>query len=123
MATMVLFKRQSVKAPRMGKNQIADALKTINKRARVKRDTLVTFMLDGSFNKLPVTPQSVIDSPIRRENEGKGWEIPASEFGRVGVATPSSTESVRLWIKQNLESFGIDPDAVSVVFIADDGES
>lgn len=117
MGTITIYRRQSVKVKRMGKVQLATALIAIGKRARVNRDALVEFFLCGEFNRLPVTPQSVIDSPVAREN-AQGWVLPVDCLGRKGEATASVAESVRLWIKQNLAAYGVDPDSVSVVYQA-----
>lgn len=115
-ASIVIYRRQDAKVKRLGKNQLAETVKRVNRKTRVKRDNVVSFFLEGGFNNLPVTPQSVIDSPYRREDEAKGWEIPAEDLGRIGEATPSAAESIRLWVKQNLGDY-VNPDAVSVVYI------
>jgi hypothetical protein len=105
----------------MTKAQLASALKDIHRKVRVNRDTLTKFMLDGSFNKLPVYPQSTIDSPYKRWKEGvKGYEISADDLGRVGEPSQSVANSIRLWVKQNLAEYGINPDAISVVYMEDE---
>lgn len=116
MDRIMIFRRMPGKTPRKGAKGIIDALKRINHTARVKRDEVVHFFLSGEFGKLPITPQSVIDSPIRRE-AAIGFEVPEGCLGRKGIATPEQAESVRLWIKKNLSPEGINPDTVSVVFV------
>lgn len=102
MAQIILYRKADVRVPRMGKRQIATALAAINKTARVKRDPLVEFILGGGWNKLPVTPQHVIDSPHKRRAEGHGWVVPDSCHGRGGVATFSQNESQRIWVPKNI---------------------
>jgi len=118
MSTIMLYRRKAGKTPHKGTKALEAARKRINKTVRVKRDELVTFMLSGDFGHLPVTPQSVIDSPIRRE-EAIGYELPKECLGRKGVANPSQVESVRLWVKKNLMPEGVNPDTVSIVLVTD----
>lgn len=115
MAKIKIYKRGEAKV-RLGKRQFADALVDIDRRSRVKRPSLTEFFLTGGFAKLPVVSTVVIDNPIRRYDEKpEGYEVPESDLGRVGEATASSAESVRLWIEKNLGKYGIDRATYSVV--------
>jgi hypothetical protein len=116
-ALIMLFR--TGKAPR----KLAEA--NVNKRigevkkkgARVKRDDIIRFMFGGGFASLPITRQSIIDNPIARA-EATGWVIPTTSLGRKGEASQSQAESVRLWIKQNLN---IDGEDFAVIYIPDEG--
>lgn len=99
----------------------------VAKFARVQRPGLLDFLLDA-FWRLPKLPQAIIDSPVIRTDEyaDAGWTIPEDSLGRKGVdalTTPakyrSQAESIRLWIRLNLEGI-IDPEKVAVV-VEDDG--
>lgn len=117
MSKLLIVRKSADKAPKLTKAQLAKTLEEVAKKQRVSRDDLVTFLLDGSFNKLPVVKQAEIDRAQANRTQLEGWEIPASNLGRVGEATPSSRESVRLWIKQNLKEMGVNPDDLSVVLV------
>ncbi len=85
--------------------------------ARVQRPSLVRFLLGGGFQSLPLTRQSIIDSPVRREAEATGWTVPVDSLGRGGEATASQTESLRLWVKKNL---GIEGDCFAAIYVPGD---
>lgn len=116
MATIMIYRRTDCEPVKLTPAQVKKAAADIKKKgARVERPSLVKFLLGGLFSKLKVTPQSIIDSPVQRAAQGKGWEVPSDSLGRKGAATASQAESIRLWVKQNLTAYGIDPDSVSVV--------
>lgn len=120
MSRLMVFRKSAVKAPKLSATKVAAAIAEIGSKVRVERDEFVTFMLGGGFAKLEVVSQSAIDSDMQRPKiMGKGWEVPADSLGRVGVATPSSRESIRLWAKQQLPAYGINPDAVAIILVED----
>jgi hypothetical protein len=117
MAKILIFKNEEIKAPRLGKRQIEAAKETINKKARVKRDDLVEFMLGGGLNKLEkVSPSAIYTRQYQEGVTEKAYVVPASCFGRSGEATFPQAESIRIWIKNNLGPFGIQAETLSVVF-------
>jgi hypothetical protein len=118
MASLLIFRR-SADAPKLKVADIKAAMNLIHKRARVQRDELAEFMLNGGFKKLPIVKQSEVDSDDWHRPNDKGWKIPESCLGRKGEATLTQRESVRLWIKQQLTEYGVDPDSFSVVWTED----
>lgn len=113
----ILVFRKGTNAPKKLKvAEIKAITDEVNITARVNRDPLIRFMFDGSFAKLPLVKQSEIDSDAKRRTiKDKGWEVPSECLGRIGEATPSAAESIRLWVKQRLGEFGVDSDSVSVL--------
>lgn len=116
MAAIRMFR--TGKAPRkLAEASIAKRIGEVKKKgARVNRDDIIRFFFGGGFASLPLTRQSIIDNPIARA-EAIGWDIPATSLGRKGEASITQTESVRLWIKNNL---GIDGEDFAVIYIPDE---
>ena len=119
MTRLIILRKAADKAPKLSVTKITEIKKEVDKNARVKRDALVSFLLDGSYNRLSIVKQSLIDDPERRaEVIPMGWEIPQDSLGRCkGEPTASTRESVRLWIRQNLASYGIDASDVAVMLV------
>lgn len=75
------------------------------KWSRVKREAITALFCSQAFDALPLVTQADIDSPTKRAEliaSGAVFIVPVSDLGRVGMATESVTESIRLWIAKNL---------------------
>lgn len=91
---------------RFGKRQIATIVETMaaDKNVRVKRPSLVTFLLSGDFARLPVASPAAFRDDKRRAAECEGWEIPIDSLGRKAEHSASTAESIRIWIPKNLDA-------------------
>lgn len=110
---------------KLAASKIAKISEELDRRCRVQRPNVVTFLLGGDFGKLPKVSTTVLDSPYQRwkqKQDGKlvGWKVPDSDLGRKqGQPSLSTAESVRLWIKQNLGDH-VSAENVAVIFEPDD---
>lgn len=123
---IVIYRKDAVgaKPKRLTKAQADKLAQRLELVARVKRPELVEFFTSGDFYKLPaVSPKCIDNRPHRiMEHANDCWPIPDSCLGRVAdkvasgdkVAVKSATQSILLWIKQNLADV-VNPDHVSVV--------
>ena len=110
MGLVVIFRTGP--APKsLAESTLTRRITSINKKARVKRNKVARFMLGTGFADLPLTRQSVIDSPERRRAEAIGWSVPDTDLGRKGIASSSQAESIRRWVIDRLdlpsESFSV----------------
>lgn len=107
-----LTERKVKRFTKAQKAQVEEALAT----ARVKRDDVVDFFVDGAMDALPVLPDEFHNAPRLRALKGTaqqyGWIVPASNLGRATTVTQSTVNSLRLWVKQNL---GVDGSTVMIV--------
>lgn len=96
--------------------------------ARVQRDDLLDFLLDGYWTLPVLTSAQVKDAATRTYLHGDaGWTIPTESLGRKGAAAVatekdarSTAESIRLWIAKNVPNV-VDVDGIAVVVeVADD---
>lgn len=111
-------------ATKPGKNVVAQAQERRSLTSRVDRPELVEFFESGSFYKLPALSTKIIDNKPERmlSHRNDCWVVPAGSLGRVAdkvatgdrAAIRSASQSVLLWIKQNL-GYCVNPDHVSVV--------
>ena len=89
---------------------------------RVQRPSLQSFFIPAKagavsdFYKLPALSPGVIKNRGERilDHASAGWEIPLDSLGRGKEVTPSTAQSILLWIKKNLGEF-VNPDDVSIV--------
>jgi hypothetical protein len=96
--------------------------------ARVQRDDLLDFMLDGFWSLPVLTSAQVKDAATRTYYHGDaGWTIPTESLGRKGAAVladektaRSAAESIRLWVIKNLHDVVPAASVAVVVEAADD---
>jgi hypothetical protein len=124
--------------PKVTRSIIDRTMTKLSLKARVKRPSLTDFFLPAKagsksdFYRLPMVPQSIIDSPAARVLSGpnhpnedapmgarwvdQGWIVPTDSLGRAQRVDNSTAESVRLWIKTHLADVA-DPGDVAVLVI------